>query len=127
MNEAITFKILIVDDEEIVRLTMTEQFSYLGYRALAVENGLLGIRELQNEDYDAVFVDLKMPVLDGMEFLRQVRDLYPDLPVIVMTGHGSDETGKEVLASGAFAFLKKPFRLDDIRALLKRLETGNQE
>jgi len=115
-----------VDDEEIVRLTMTEQLHYLGYRANTAENGLLGIRELQEEDYDAVFVDIRMPVLDGMGFLRQAKELYPEIQVIVMTGHGSDETREEVLASGAFGFLKKPFRLAEIRTLLKRLETEKQ-
>ena len=66
-----------------------------------------------------------MPVLDGMGFLRQAKELCPDIPVIVMTGHGSDDTREEVVASGAFGFLKKPFRLDEIRALLKQLEAGN--
>jgi CheY-like chemotaxis protein len=123
MSESRSLKILVVDDEEIIRDTLREQLSYLGHHADVVADGLLGIRELKNGNYDLVISDIKMPFLGGMDFLQRAKALYPDLPVIVMTGHGFDETRDKVLAAGAFAFLKKPFLLTEIIALLKRLET----
>ena len=69
-----------------------------------------------------VFVDIRMPGLDGMGFLSRSKEIRPEVPVIIITGHGSDNTREEALAAGAFGFLHKPFRFIDIQELVGRIE-----
>ena len=115
-------KILVVDDEEIVRHTLEEFFKYLGHHAVGVEDGLSGLRALENGRYDAAIVDIRMPGLDGISFLSRSRTMWPDLPIIIVTGHGSDETREEAMQAGAFAFLAKPFRFDEIKDLMTKID-----
>ena len=114
-------KILVVDDEEIVRHTLEEFLNYLGHHADGVEDGLLGLRALEDGHYDAAIVDIRMPGLDGISFLSRSRKIWPDLPIIIVTGHGSDETREEAMQAGAFAFLAKPFRFDEIKELMTNI------
>ena len=82
----------------------------------------MGLRALECGCYDVALVDIRMPGLNGMDFLRRSKEIRPDMPVIIITGHGSDNTRKEALAAGAFGFLQKPFRFSDIRELMDRFE-----
>lgn len=117
-------KILVVDDEEIVRHTLEEFLNYLGHQADSVEDGLSGLRALENGHYDAAIVDIRMPGLDGISFLSRSKKMWPDLPIIIVTGHGSDETREEAMQAGAFAFLAKPFRFDQIKDLMTNISSS---
>jgi len=116
-----SLKILVVDDEEIVRHTLEEFLTYLGHYADSAEDGLSGLRALENDHYDAAIVDIRMPGLDGISFLSRSRTMWPDLPIIIVTGHGSDETREEAMQAGAFAFLAKPFRFDEIKDVMANI------
>jgi len=121
MSRKDRLRILVVDDEQIVRYTLEMFLEHLGHEACCCDNGEEGLRALEREDFDAAFVDIRMPGLDGVAFLGRCRRMCPGTPVIMVSGHGSDETLEEVRRAGAHAFLAKPFRMDEIEALLDRL------
>ena len=117
-----SLSLLLIDDEEIVRYTLREFLHFLGHKIDEAEDGLAGIQMLEKKHYDAAFVDMRMPRLDGMGFLRQCREKWPELPVFLVSGHATEGTCKDVLEAGASGFLHKPFSFDDIRQLLATIE-----
>ena len=121
MPETRMLKILIVDDEPIVRDVMADFLDILNHGADGVENGLSGLRKLKEGHYDAVFTDIRMPGIDGIEFLKQAKALHPTLPIIVITGHGSEETEKEAMDAGASGFINKPVGFLDIQQILEKI------
>jgi DNA-binding NtrC family response regulator len=116
-----SLRILLIDDEKIIRDTLRELLLMVGHKIDTASNGIEGLEKLQQQTYNVVFVDNKMPAMDGMTFLRQALKKWPELPVIMITGHGSDEIKDEAVKSGAFAFVNKPFYLRDIQIMLKQL------
>jgi two-component system nitrogen regulation response regulator NtrX len=122
VKQTATMKILIVDDEEIVRLTLSAMIDHMGHTAKCVNDGLAGKQALKNNKYDAAFVDIRMPGLDGMNLLKWSRQQQLDLPIIIMSGHGAEDSRAEALRSGAFAFLTKPFSLVGIKDLIEKIQ-----
>jgi DNA-binding NtrC family response regulator len=120
-----SLKILVVDDEEIVRDTLKQLLDFLGCQVDCAENGNSGLQALEDRCYDVALVDIRMPNLNGMGFLRRSKEIRPNMPVIIITGHGSDSTRTEALAAGAFSFLQKPFRFSDIKELMDRVESAS--
>jgi len=118
MKQTDTLKILVVDDEEIVRLTLSAMIDRMGHTAECANDGLAGKQTLKNDKYDAAFVDMRMPGLDGMSLLKWTRQKRLDLPIIIMSGHGAEDSRNEALQAGAFAFLPKPFSLAGIKSLI---------
>ncbi len=116
-------KILIVDDEPIVRDVLLEFLTLLHFQTENAGDGKSGLLALQKTSYGAAFADIRMPGMDGIEFLKNSRRIRPDLPVIIITGHGCDQTRKEAMDAGAFAYLRKPFRFHHIRDIMGRLFT----
>jgi two-component system, NtrC family, nitrogen regulation response regulator NtrX len=100
--------ILIIDDEKAIRKTLGEILSYEGYQIEDAENGEEGLKKIREKSYDVVLCDIKMPKLDGMEFLEKAREINPDLPVIMISGHGTIETAVEAVKKGAFDYVAKP-------------------
>jgi DNA-binding NtrC family response regulator len=120
-------QILIVDDEVVVRETLTSMFEHFGHTAEWVGNGIAGKEALMKTPYDAAFVDMRMPGLDGIHLLEwAVEAQEVDLPIIIMTGHGAKDAHDEAIASGAFAFLNKPFRLKEIKQIIERIQQRRQ-
>lgn len=117
-----SLSLLLVDDEEIVRCTLKEFLLFLGHKIDEAEEGLTGIQMLEANHYDAAFVDMRMPRLGGMEFLRQCREKWPELPVFMVSGYATEATCKDVLEAGASGFLPKPFSFDDICQLLAKVD-----
>jgi DNA-binding NtrC family response regulator len=114
-------KILVVDDEEVVREVIGEFLEILEYEIVDARDGVAGLEALKKDEYRAAIADIRMPKLDGIEFLRKSRRIRPGLPVVIITGHGCEETRKEAMDAGAFGYLRKPFRYHEMKALLDRI------
>jgi len=101
-------KILIIDDERAIRNTLREILEYEDYTVEDIDNGVDGLELIQKNDYDLVLCDIKMNRIDGMEVLTEGLLLKPDLPFIMISGHGTVETAIEASKKGAFDFISKP-------------------
>ncbi|MHC5036172.1 MAG: sigma-54-dependent transcriptional regulator [Planctomycetota bacterium] len=114
-------KILVVDDNETVRELLIQIVEDLGYQGIAVPGGEEGLAKLESEDFSVVFTDLKMPRMDGMEFLRAVQEKDPTLPVVMITAYGTIETAVQAMRRGAVDFVLKPFPVPQIKVILDRV------
>lgn len=101
-------QILIIDDEKAIRKTLTEILSYEGYKIEEASDGEEGLRKFKEKNFDVVLCDIKMPKLDGIEFLDKAREVNPDVPVIMISGHGTIETAVEAVKKGAYDYIAKP-------------------
>ncbi|WPU91141.1 sigma-54 dependent transcriptional regulator [Mucilaginibacter sabulilitoris] len=101
-------KILIIDDERAIRNTLREILEYEDYEVEDVDNGVDGLQLIEKKDYDLVLCDIKMNRMDGMEVLTEGLSIKPDLPFIMISGHGTVETAIEASKKGAFDFISKP-------------------
>ncbi|SDD28188.1 DNA-binding transcriptional response regulator, NtrC family, contains REC, AAA-type ATPase, and a Fis-type DNA-binding domains [Mucilaginibacter pineti] len=101
-------KILIIDDERAIRSTLREILEYEDYDVEDVDNGVDGLQLIEKKDFDLVLCDIKMNRMDGMEVLTEGLALKPDLPFIMISGHGTVETAVEASKKGAFDFISKP-------------------
>ena len=101
-------KILIIDDERAIRNTLREILEYEDYQVDDIDNGIDGLQLIQKTDYDLVLCDIKMNRMDGMEVLSEGLSMKPDLPFIMISGHGTVETAVEASKKGAFDFISKP-------------------
>ncbi|AXY73826.1 sigma-54-dependent Fis family transcriptional regulator [Paraflavitalea soli] len=100
--------ILIIDDEKAIRKTLSEILSYEGYKIDEAGDGEEGLKRFKEKSYDVVLCDIKMPKLDGIEFLDKAREANPDVPVIMISGHGTIETAVEAVKKGAYDYISKP-------------------
>jgi len=100
--------ILIIDDEKAIRKTLSEILSYEGYKIEEAGDGEEGLRRFRDKTFDVVLCDIKMPKLDGIEFLEKVRESNPDVPVIMISGHGNIDTAVEAVKKGAYDYIAKP-------------------
>lgn len=114
-------KVLIVDDERSVVLLLRQILNERGYDTCEAPNGLAGLKWFQSQFIDLVITDLKMPNMDGMTFLREVRRQEPATPVIVLTAYGSPESAIEAKESGAFTYLSKPFEMEELLRAVESL------
>lgn len=101
-------KILIIDDERAIRQTLREILQYENYEVDDLDNGSDGIKAIGNTDYDLVLCDIKMNQVDGLEVLHQSMRIKPEMPVIMISGHGTIETAVEASKMGAYDFIAKP-------------------
>ena len=117
-------QVLIVDDEPNLRKILAAQLSRDGYDVLLAEDGEEGLATLREHHIDLVITDLRMPKVDGMTLLREALREDPDLPVVMITAHGTVDTAVEALKTGAFDYLTKPFDKDEVRQIVgKALKT----
>jgi two-component system response regulator AtoC len=117
-------QVLIVDDEPNLRKILSAQLSRDGYDVMTAEDGEQGLAMLKEHHIDLVITDLKMPKVDGMTLLRRALEEEPELPIILITAHGTIDTAVEALKSGAFDFVTKPFDKDEVRQIVgKALKT----
>ncbi|MFC1883691.1 response regulator [Thermodesulfobacteriota bacterium] len=112
--------ILVVDDEKVVRDGCIRVLTGKGYEVLTSENGKQCMDTLEKESVDIILLDLKMPGMSGEEVLRKTREQYPDIPVIIITGHGTVDTAVECMKIGAYDFITKPFQVDQFVLTVKR-------
>jgi two-component system response regulator AtoC len=117
-------QVLIVDDEPNLRKILSAQLTRDGYDALTAEDGEQGLHLLREHHIDLVITDLKMPKVDGMTLLKRALEIEPELPVVLITAHGTIDTAVEALKRGAFDFVTKPFDKDEVRQIVaKALKT----
>lgn len=100
--------ILVIDDEKAIRKTLTEILQFEGFVVEEAADGAEGIKKIKEKDYDCILCDVKMPKVDGMEVLEQAREAKPDIPFIVISGHGSIETAVDAVKKGAYDYISKP-------------------
>lgn len=100
--------ILVVDDEKAIRKTLSEILSFEGFTIDEAADGAEAIRKIKEQNYDCILCDIKMPKMDGIEVLDQTRELKPDIPFIVISGHGNIETAVEAVKKGAYDYISKP-------------------
>ncbi len=113
-------KILIVEDELIARENLDHVLSKEGYDTVAVASGALAFKELERGEFDLVLTDLRMQQVDGMEVLERTKELYPDTEVVVITGFATVTTAVEAMQKGAYHYLPKPYKIDEVRILVRK-------
>lgn len=111
--------ILVIDDEKTIRNTLKEILEYEGYRVDEAPDGEAGLDKIKNNNYDAVLCDIKMPKMDGLEVLPKIIEMAPDIPVIMISGHGTIETAVEATKKGAYDFISKPPDLNRLLITLR--------
>jgi DNA-binding NtrC family response regulator len=111
--------ILIIDDERAIRKTLGEILSYEGYKIDEASDGEEGLKRFREKTFDVVLCDIKMPKLDGLEFLDKAREANPDIPIIMISGHGTIETAVEAVKKGAFDYISKPPDLNRLLITLR--------
>jgi two-component system nitrogen regulation response regulator GlnG len=117
MNPA---RILIADDEDSLRWVLEKGLRQAGHEVDAAKDGESALRAFEAEPYDLVFLDVRMPGMDGLTALGKLRQIRPDANVIVMTAHGTMETAIQAMQRGAYDYLAKPFDLDEVLLLTER-------
>jgi len=105
-------KILIIDDERSIRNTLKDILEFEKHQVSLAENGLKGLETAQNEMFDLIFSDIKMPEMDGIELLTQLKEKEIEAPIVMISGHGNIETAVECIKKGAFDFIEKPIDLN---------------
>jgi DNA-binding NtrC family response regulator len=114
-------KLLVAEDEKTQRDLLEGFLEKEGFSVEAVANGREVLQRLQEDFFDIVLVDYKMPKLDGLQTLREIRKLYPDLPVVMMTAYGTVETAVASMKEGALDYLTKPIDLDELLLMLQKV------
>jgi DNA-binding NtrC family response regulator len=112
-----TKPILVVDDEKNIRLTMSQSLEVMAIPVQTAVNGEEALQKLQEKDFGLVFLDLKMPGIDGMEVLRRIKNNWPKTRVIIITAHGTIASAVAAMKLGAVDFIQKPFSPGEIREL----------
>ena len=112
-------KILLVDDEVVFTNNLSKLLTNRGYVVTEVNSGDAAIRELEEKDFDVVVLDLKMPGMDGITTLKEIKKLGLFTQTLVLTGHGSIDTALEALKLGAYDYLTKPCEIDDLVAKIE--------
>ncbi|MFP3867900.1 MAG: response regulator [Desulfobacteraceae bacterium] len=114
-------RILVVDDEpNMLRLLKTVITDKTDYEVVTTNNSLEVPKLLQDEHFDLVITDLKMPLVDGMDVIELTKKGDPNIPVVIITAYGTIETAEEAVQKGAYDFITKPFRRETILITIKR-------
>ena len=119
-NKTQAMNILVVDDEKDIRDGSERILTRLGFQVFKADRGEKALAILEKDTVSMVLLDLKMPGMDGMEVLERIMELDDAILVIVITGYATVEVAREALAKGAFDFIAKPFKPDDLRQIITR-------
>ncbi len=119
-------KILVVDDEVMYRQSIGEYLHGRGHEVWKASDGGEALRLMDASPVDMVLSDIQMPEMDGIAFLKQVREQNPSLPVILMTAYATADTAIAALRSRAYDYLKKPFQLAELQGCIDRIEKNGK-
>jgi DNA-binding response OmpR family regulator len=109
-----TLKVLIVDDEVDLSGTLVERLDLRGFDAVAVQTGNQALHQIQHNKFDVVVLDIKLKGEDGVDVMKQIKQIKENLPVILLTGHMSKEANEEGLKAGAIDYIIKPIDIEDL-------------
>jgi two-component system response regulator (stage 0 sporulation protein F) len=123
LGEAIK-RILIVDDEENTRIGLSKLLSQEGFEVDSAADGNEALDYLGQQKVNLVISDINMPEMDGLEFLREISRKFPSTSVIMITSYGGVESYLEAMNLGAYEYLHKPVRLDELRSVMKKIFNG---
>ncbi|MCK4386043.1 MAG: response regulator, partial [candidate division Zixibacteria bacterium] len=112
--------ILVIDDKDSMRQMLSKTLELEGYEVEAAKDGERGLEKAKEKRYDLVLADLKLPKMDGLEVLSTLKELDPEVAVIMMTAYGTIESAVKSMKEGAFDFVTKPFDTDHLNVLIKR-------
>jgi len=112
-------KILIVDDERSIRNTLKDILEFEKYQVELAEDGLVALEITKTTVFDAIFLDIKMPQMDGIEVLQQMRENGIETPIVMISGHGNIETAVECIKKGAYDFIEKPIDLNRLLVVIR--------
>lgn len=117
-------KVFVVDDERIVRVTIADDLKDAGFKVREFSSATSALQYLREVDsaVDVIITDLKMPEMDGLEFLKKLKQINPDIYVLMMTAHGSIQTAVEAMKLGAYDYLLKPFNIDELLLIINRVK-----
>jgi two-component system response regulator HydG len=115
-------RLLVIDDEKRQRELLTEYLTNMGHKTRDAENGEAALDMLKEDGAEAAFVDMRMPRMDGLTFIKRSLEIYPDLAIVIMTAYGTVESAVDAMKAGAFDYLLKPIDLDHIEIILSRIE-----
>ncbi|MBU0909140.1 MAG: response regulator [Proteobacteria bacterium] len=124
MEEKLQAKVLLVDDEEEFCNMLSERLETRGLKVNTVLSGEDAVARVENQNFDAIIVDLAMPGIDGLETLRRIKEKRPDLEILMLTGHGTVKSGIEAMKLGAEDFLEKPV---DMKVLLEKISEAKHK
>ncbi len=113
-------RVLFVDDEEELVSAVVERLEVRGVVAVGSTSGEQALRLLEEQPFHVVVLDVKMPGLGGLEVVRRIRSRLPEMPVVLLSGHGSEESVEEGMRLGAFDYLQKPVDIDLLLGILRR-------
>ena len=109
-----SLKVLIVDDEVDLSATLVERLDIRGFDAVAVETGAQALQQVQENKFDVIVLDIKLKGEDGVDVMKQIKQIKQNLPVILLTGHMSKESNEEGLKAGAIDYIIKPIDIEDL-------------
>src|SRR5437016_6410791 len=121
-----TARILVADDEDSLRWVLEKGLRQAGYEVVAVKDGTSALEAFEAEPFDVVFLDVRMPGVDGLTALGRLREIRGDACVVVMTAHGTMDTAIQAMQRGAYDYLGKPFDLDEVLLLTERALTARR-
>jgi len=107
-------RILLVDDEEDFASTLAERLVLRGFQAEVATSGMDALRHVRKDDFSVLILDVKMPGIDGLGLMAEIKRKRPDLPVILLTGHGSVASAEAGMKEGAFDYLMKPIDIEEL-------------
>jgi len=118
-----SIRLLLIDDERGFVATLSKRLAKRNVKATQAFSGREGIQILRKADFDVVLLDLKMEDMDGLEVLKIIKIMIPDLPVIMLSGHASEETARNGMRAGAYDYLTKPY---DIQELIDKIASATK-
>ena len=116
-----TFRIIIAEDEDISRKHLLNALTREGYEAVGTKNGREALARIESEHFDVLITDIKMPEMDGIQLLERVKEKYPAIEVLVITGFGSVDSAVDAMKKGAYEYITKPFNLDELILKVKNI------
>ncbi len=119
-------RVLVVDDEENARLGLSKILEMDGYRVHSVANGQEALDYLQQQRVHVVISDLQMPEMNGISFLRELNRNHPGTRFIMVTAHGGVESYLEAIELGAYEYINKPIKLEELRLVMKKMLKGHK-
>jgi len=114
-------RILIADDEEVMRDSLSDWLREDGYDVIAVASGAEAVEKVKSEPWSVLMVDLKMPGMDGMEVVRQVKKISPELPIIMVTAYATVDTAVQAMKEGAYDYIAKPFDPEQVGLAIRKI------